>query len=213
MFQPLLDAFMDSTQIEEVSSKPPLNIAVANWWTGNETEAEEFKYFILYPILSQHYEITLHANPNKPTDIVFSNPLGATRNILSYPNTKRIFYTSENQVPDFNLFDYAIGFDELEFKERYLRMPLYYAQLHRCAELTNDTTSPYKLKPNSPYSQTKPTHHFKTNHPHLCSVVNGDIDPLKREFASFVASNSQAPVRNAFYDALSSVGAIAGGGG
>ncbi|TPH39857.1 fucosyltransferase, partial [Helicobacter pylori] len=41
MFQPLLDAYIESAQIEETTHKPPLKIAVANWW-GNE-EMEEFK--------------------------------------------------------------------------------------------------------------------------------------------------------------------------
>lgn len=37
----------------------------------------------------------------------------------------KIFYTGENLVPDFNLCDYAIGFHEISFNDRYLRMPLY----------------------------------------------------------------------------------------
>uniref|UniRef100_UPI001F099FFD glycosyltransferase family 10 domain-containing protein n=1 Tax=Helicobacter pylori TaxID=210 RepID=UPI001F099FFD len=95
---------------------------------------------------------------------------------------------------------------------RYLRMPLYYAYLHYKAEIVNDTTSPYKLKDNSLYTLKKPTHHFKENHPNLCAVVNGKTDPLKRGFASFVASNPNAPIRNAFYDALNSIEPVAGGG-
>ncbi|MGL2467949.1 fucosyltransferase, partial [Helicobacter pylori] len=43
MFQPLLDAFIESAPIKKkITSKsppPPLKIAVANWWGG----AEEFK--------------------------------------------------------------------------------------------------------------------------------------------------------------------------
>ncbi|MDU9764148.1 fucosyltransferase, partial [Helicobacter pylori] len=71
MFQPLLDAYIDSTQIEETTHKPPLNAALANWWGG----AEEFKNSALYFILSQRYTITLHQNPNEPSDLVFGNPL------------------------------------------------------------------------------------------------------------------------------------------
>ncbi|RVZ91195.1 fucosyltransferase, partial [Helicobacter pylori] len=53
MFQPLLDAFIESASIEKITSKsPPLKIAVANWW-GDE-EVKEFKKSILYFILSQH---------------------------------------------------------------------------------------------------------------------------------------------------------------
>ncbi|WRF70284.1 fucosyltransferase [Helicobacter pylori] len=211
MFQPLLDAFIESASIEKMASKsPPLKIAVANWW-GDE-EVKEFKKSALYFILSQRYTITLHQNPNEPQDLVFSNPLGSARKILSYQNAKRVFYTGENEVPNFNLFDYAIGFDELDFRDRYLRMPLYYDRLHHKAELVNDTTAPYKLKDNSLYALKKPSHQFKENHPHLCAVVNNESDPLKRGFASFVASNPNAPKRNAFYDALNSIEPVTGGG-
>ncbi|RVY73174.1 fucosyltransferase, partial [Helicobacter pylori] len=183
---------------------------MANWW-GDE-EIKEFKKSVLYFILSQRYTITLHRNPDKPADIVFGNPLGSARKILSYQNAKRVFYTGENESPNFNLFDYAIGFDELDFRDRYLRMPLYYDRLHHKAELVNDTTAPYKLKDNSLYTLKKPTHHFKENHPHLCAVVNNESDPLKRGFASFVASNPNAPKRNAFYEALNAIEPVTGGG-
>ncbi|MCQ2663735.1 fucosyltransferase, partial [Helicobacter pylori] len=163
-------------------------------------------------ILSQRYTITLHRNPDKPADIVFGNPLGSARKILSYQNAKRVFYTGENEVPNFNLFDYAIGFDELDFNNRYLRMPLYYDRLHHKAESVNDTTAPYKIKSDCLYALKKPTHHFKENHPNLCMLINNEIDPLKRGFASFVASNPNAPKRNAFYDALNSIEPVTGGG-
>ncbi|WRA22323.1 fucosyltransferase [Helicobacter pylori] len=213
MFQPLLDAYTDSTRLDETDYKPPLNIALANWWPLDKRESKGFrKKFILHSILSQRYEITYHRNPKEHADIVFGNPLGSARKILSYQNAKRVFYTGENEVPNFNLFDYAIGFDELDFRDRYLRMPLYYDRLHHKAESVNDTTSPYKLKANSLYTLKKPSHEFKEKHPHLCAVVNNESDPLKRGFASFVASNPNAPIRNAFYDALNSIEPVTGGG-
>ena len=39
----------------------------------------------------------------------------------------KIFFTGENICPDFNLYDYAVGFEYLDFGDRYLRWPLYYA--------------------------------------------------------------------------------------
>ncbi|MDO7807998.1 fucosyltransferase, partial [Helicobacter pylori] len=94
MFQPLLDAFIESTPIKKMPlSYPPLKIAVANWWGG----AKEFKKSVLYFILSQRYKITLHRNPDKPADIVFGSPIGSARKILSYQNAKRVFYTGENE--------------------------------------------------------------------------------------------------------------------
>lgn len=38
----------------------------------------------------------------------------------------KIFYTGENIRPDFNLCDYAIGFDYMTFGDRYIRFPFYY---------------------------------------------------------------------------------------
>ncbi|QQW95060.1 fucosyltransferase [Helicobacter pylori] len=181
---------------------------MANWFN----DPKEFKASVLYSILKQRYKIILHSNPNEPSDLVFGNPLEQARKILSYQNTKRVFYTGENEAPNFNLFDYAIGFDELDFNDRYLRMPLYYAYLHYKAEIVNDTTSPYKLKADSLYALKKPSHKFKENHPHLYALINNESDPLKRGFASFVASNANAPVRNAFYEALNSIEPVAGGG-
>ncbi|MBH0268317.1 fucosyltransferase, partial [Helicobacter pylori] len=72
MFQPLLDAFIESAPIKKMPLSyppppPPLKIAVANWWGG----AEEFKKSALYFILSQRYTITLHQNPNEFSDLVF----------------------------------------------------------------------------------------------------------------------------------------------
>ncbi|MGN8519634.1 glycosyltransferase family 10 domain-containing protein, partial [Helicobacter pylori] len=47
MFQPLLDAFIESASIKKklpLISPPPLKIAVANWFNG----PKEFKANILY---------------------------------------------------------------------------------------------------------------------------------------------------------------------
>ncbi|MFT2743208.1 fucosyltransferase, partial [Helicobacter pylori] len=47
MFQPLLDAFIESTSIKKkitFKSPPPLKIAVANWFGG----VKEFKASVLY---------------------------------------------------------------------------------------------------------------------------------------------------------------------
>jgi hypothetical protein len=36
----------------------------------------------------------------------------------------KIFHTRENITPDFNIYDYGIGFDEILFADRYIRVPL-----------------------------------------------------------------------------------------
>ena len=44
---------------------------------------------------------------------------------INYPNAVKIYFTGENDVPDFNLADYALGFHYIDFGDRYLRFPLY----------------------------------------------------------------------------------------
>lgn len=44
---------------------------------------------------------------------------------LHYNDCIKIFWTGENQIPDFNFCDYAIGFHHITFEDRYLRYPLY----------------------------------------------------------------------------------------
>jgi hypothetical protein len=74
---------------------------------------------IFHQILSQHYEVELSDTP----DYIFCSVFGEEH--LRY-NCVKIFYTGENQCPDFNLYDYAIGFEHLTMGDRYMRLPIYY---------------------------------------------------------------------------------------
>lgn len=69
--------------------------------------------------LQQSYEINI--DQNEPDYLIYSC---YGNDFLNY-KCIRIYYTGENLKPDFNLCDYAIGFDRLEFGDRYLRYPNY----------------------------------------------------------------------------------------
>ncbi len=71
----------------------------------------------LYHLLAKKYSVEL--SPSGPDYLIYSC---YGDNFLNY-NCVRIYYTGENLRPDFNLCDYAIGFDHLDFGERYLRFP------------------------------------------------------------------------------------------
>ena len=74
--------------------------------------------FLVYKLLKEQFDVELVDDP----DYVIAMSYGHEH--LKYDAIK-IFWTGENDVPDFNLFDYAIGFDHLAFGDRYLRVPLY----------------------------------------------------------------------------------------
>lgn len=74
---------------------------------------------LFYNVLSKRYNVEISDNP----DYLFVSPLGKAYEFMDY-DCIRIFYAGEEIVPDFNLFDYAIGFDDITFGDRYFRYPL-----------------------------------------------------------------------------------------
>lgn len=87
-------------------------------FVGVWREFEVRKNFI-HDILEKRYEVEISEEPEYIFYSVFSD------DYLKYDGI-RIFFTGENYCPDFNVCDYALGFDHLEFEDRYLRFPLFY---------------------------------------------------------------------------------------
>lgn len=74
---------------------------------------------IFYQLLCEHYDVELSDDP----EYIFCSVFGEEH--LSYDCVK-IFYTGENQCPDFNIYDYALGFEHMQYGDRYFRLPIYY---------------------------------------------------------------------------------------
>ena len=75
---------------------------------------------VILTLLRKHFEVVVdETNP----DYVFYSVFG--NRYLDFPDSVRIFFTGENVHPDFNLCDYAFGFDWLKLEDRYCRCPNY----------------------------------------------------------------------------------------
>ena len=75
--------------------------------------------FLFTQILRKEYEVVFDKdNP----EIVFCSVFGTE--YLKY-KCPRVVFIGEPQTPDFNLYDYAVGFDYITFMDRYIRFPLY----------------------------------------------------------------------------------------
>ena len=119
-----------------------------------------YGYYFLN-ILNKYYEVELSEDP----DYVIYNE--ATFEYLKY-DCVRIFYTGENIHPNFNLCDYAIAFDYMNFGDRYYRFPIYLvATFYRAKELMEKDS--FKLGVDTPFTKE-------------------DL-AKKTEFCSFVYSN------------------------
>lgn len=116
-------------------------------------------------------------------DYVFYNVFGNQH--LLYNDCVKIFYTCENLAPDFNLCDYAVGFEMLDFGDRYFRHPYYCA--HKYKE-KNVLCENKHINPIETFSQ-------------------------KKDFCAFVYSNSGADIfRTNLFNAISSYKKVNSGG-
>lgn len=135
--------------------------------------------------LKKKYNVIIDKNP----DYVFFTRFDSE--IYKY-KCVRIFYNAENFAADFNLCDYAIGFDELTFGDRYLRYPLY-------------LVSDYTYYPTDNYA--KDMEEAKKKH------LFSEEDLHKKDgFCSIVVSREGCNEREIFFEKLNEYKAIASGG-
>lgn len=106
-----------------------IKIHFCDFWKEHTFENDFF-----VNILKNKYEIV---EDSKDPDFVLCSCFGREYEKYSCP---RIFYSGENLTADFNVYDYAIGFDYLDFGKRYLRVPVYYflSKLRNRAQMPNN---------------------------------------------------------------------------
>jgi len=94
--------------------KPKIRIAIVD---AGKTDA--FVTPLILPFIKEEYGIELTSDYN--ADYVFHSCLD--NEVLKYTGI-RIYVTGENVSPNFNISDYALAFDPIEFGDRYCRLPL-----------------------------------------------------------------------------------------
>ncbi len=90
-----------------------IRVKFVDFWPSFDETNNDF-----YNILAKQYELEICDNPDYLFYSVFGN------DHLKYDCIK-IFYTGECVCPDFNICDYAIGFENLQYEDRYIRVPIY----------------------------------------------------------------------------------------
>lgn len=89
-----------------------IKINFVDFWTGFDKENNYF-----FNLLTKKYKVRIDENP----DLLFYSCFG--QEYLNY-NCKRIFYTGENNRPEFLACDFAFSFDLIDRKNHF-RLPLY----------------------------------------------------------------------------------------
>lgn len=154
-----------------------IRIAFKDYWADFPQKREDY---LILRILRKHYEVEISDDP----DYVFFSAMGNTH--WSVPDRcVKIFHTGENLAPDFNACDYAIGFEWMEYGDRYIRFPLY---LFYDRALLDRMLHKHELPEGWDLSMEKPA------------------------FCSFVVSNPDNPARNEAYRILSGYKKVDSGG-
>lgn len=137
----------------------------------------DYKNNLLYRTLKKNYDVQIVDNP----DYLFFSVFG----IENYDyNCVKIFYSGENLAPDFNLCDYAVAFEDLQFGDRYFQCPLYFSPKY-------DTVR-NKMQ---------------------CKHLDVKESDLKRAFCSFVYSNGRADsIRDELFHRISEYKKVDSGG-
>lgn len=160
-----------------------IKIKISNF---NPEDKFSFGYFI-YQSLKKYYDIELSENP----DYLFYHESSSEH--IKYDCIK-IFYTGENISPNFNLCDYGISFDYMQFEDRSFRLPVYLVATfynQKDIELAGGQID---------FSQQ--------------GVFTKEDLAQKTEFCSFVYSNYLAEEsRQEIFDALSAYKKVNSGGG
>lgn len=92
-----------------------IRITYVDFWTNFDKNENDFTKF-----LRKHFDVEID---DKNPEYVFFSVFGYKH--LDYKNAIKIFFTGECASPNFFECDYAIGFDDIHFHDRYLRYPLY----------------------------------------------------------------------------------------
>jgi alpha(1,3/1,4) fucosyltransferase len=128
------------------------------WDNHNRSDASLFK------LLSKRFQIEISDNPDF---IIYS--------VYGYEHLKydcvRIFFTAEQCSPDFDICDYAIGYDYLTYGDRYVRIPAFALLDYTAEDLINIDNSPE-------------LNHIKASERDFCSYVysNRKAEKYRREF-------------------------------
>ncbi len=141
----------------------PIKLKYVDFWDGYEPKTRS----LFKAIQQTGREIEFSDDPDYLICSVFGHEVLDRK----YDNCVKILLTGENLCPDFNLYDYAIGFEYLDFGDRYLRLPLYYDCVHK------PSWNKLLLKHINSIENLSKKEFF-------CSFVysNGNADPAREQF-------------------------------
>lgn len=111
-----------------------IKVGFTDFWDGY---VPENSYFL--SILRKYYDVEIFdtRDPIAKREVEYLFCGVYSHNFLDF-DCIRILYTGENVIPDFNLYDYAIGFEKMKLGDRYFQDPLCYTCIRHNPKLMSD---------------------------------------------------------------------------
>jgi len=140
-----------------------MKICFSDFWSPFDPNNNFFTH-----LLKQSFENVEVVNP-EDADVMFFSSFGKENTL--YKNCKKIFYTGENERPNFKKCDYSLTFDFDDYDGRNFRLPLWYFYIDWFNVKTYD--NPQWLIPESYlHGQNELTQREKNK---FCSIVFGKM--------------------------------------
>ena len=94
-----------------------IKVKFVDFWEGFDPDD-----CIFLKVLSSRYDVEICDD----ADYIIHSVFGDT--VLNESNKRAvtIFYSGENQEPNFNISDYAVSFGNILYEDRFFRLPNYY---------------------------------------------------------------------------------------
>lgn len=102
-----------------------ITVKFTDFWPGFDPQHNKF-----VDALASRHRVTVLADdsPGRPRLLIYSC---FGQDHLRYPDAIKVYYSGENDVPDFNECDYALSLHRIDFGGRHMRYPLYMLYEHR----------------------------------------------------------------------------------
>lgn len=96
-----------------------VTIKFVDFWNGFTPNDN----FIIDALKSKFNVIVLDDDAKEEPELLFCSAFGEKH--FKYSRCIKVYYTAENDIPNFNFYDYAISFFDIKFGDRHLRYPMY----------------------------------------------------------------------------------------
>lgn len=146
-----------------------MNVCYLDMWPGFDVNCNWFNLVFKNCFSQANF---IFSNDSKNADIILASSFGNARYYNTNSSAIKIFYTGENEKPDFNFADYTLTFDYDDYSGRNFRLPHWFLYIN----WWNEPNFPHaRISIEQLFKQWNPVEIY--NRDQFCSIIIGN--PVK----------------------------------